>query len=94
MGMSPHTDDCLIEDTSIFHTHLAVADIIYNPWETTLRAKAKPKGDKAFNGYSMLLYQGAEAFRIWTGKEMPITLVKRTLKTIVLFLYICFTETD
>lgn len=80
VGMSPHTDDCLIEDTSIFHTHLAVADIIYNPWETTLLAKAKAEGCKAFNGYSMLLYQGAEAFRIWTGKEMPITLVKEHLK--------------
>ena len=80
VGMSPHTEDCLVEDNSIFHKHLAVADIIYNPWETTLLAKAKAEGCKGFNGYSMLLYQGAEAFRIWTGKEMPITLVKEHLK--------------
>lgn len=80
VGMSPHTEDCLIEDFSIFHKHLAVADIIYNPWETALLAKAKAAGCKAFNGYSMLLYQGAEAFRIWTGKEMPIDLVKEHLK--------------
>lgn len=64
VGMSPHTENCLIEDNSIFHKHLAVADIIYNPWETTLLAKAKAEGCKGFNGYSMLLYQGAEAFRI------------------------------
>ncbi len=80
VGMAPHTDGCLIEDNSIFHKNLAVADIIYNPWETTLLAKAKAKGCKTFNGYSMLLYQGAEAFRIWTGKEMPVKLVKEYLK--------------
>ena len=80
VGMSPHTDGCLIEDTSVFHKHLAVADIIYNPWETVLLSKAKAAGCKAFNGYSMLLYQGAEAFRIWTGKEMPVNLVKEHLK--------------
>ncbi|WP_072449608.1 shikimate dehydrogenase [Blautia sp. Marseille-P3201T] len=80
VGMAPHTEDCIIEDNSIFHKHLAVADIIYNPWETTLLKKAKAEGCKAFNGYSMLLYQGAEAFRIWTGKEIPIELVKEHLK--------------
>lgn len=80
VGMSPHTEDCIIEDNSIFHKHLAVADIIYNPWETILLAKAKAEGCKGFNGYSMLLYQGAEAFRIWTGKEMPVELVKEYLK--------------
>ena len=80
VGMAPHTEDCIIEYNSIFHKHLAVADIIYNPWETTLLKKAKAEGCKAFNGYSMLLYQGAEAFRIWTGKEMPIELVKEHLK--------------
>jgi shikimate dehydrogenase len=34
---------------------------------------------KTFNGMYMLLYQGAEAFKIWTGQEMPIELVKQTL---------------
>ena len=52
VGMAPHTEDCIIEDNSIFHKHLAVADIIYNPWETTLLKKAKAEGCKAFNGYS------------------------------------------
>ena len=46
VGMSPHTENCLIEDNSIFHKHLAVADIIYNPWETTLLAKQKQKAVK------------------------------------------------
>ena len=32
-----------------------------------------------FNGMYMLLYQGAEAFKIWTGQEMPVDLVKKQL---------------
>ena len=28
------------------------------------------------NGMYMLLYQGAEAFRLWTGEEMPVEAVR------------------
>ena len=79
VGMSPHTDGCLIEDTSVFHKHLAVADIIYNPWETVLLSKAKAAAAKPLTVLHAPL-SGAEAFRIWTGKEMPINLVKEHLK--------------
>ncbi|MCR2023710.1 quinate/shikimate dehydrogenase, partial [Blautia pseudococcoides] len=40
---------------------------------------AKEAGCKGFNGYAMLLYQGAEAFRIWTGREMPLEVVREKL---------------
>lgn len=79
VGMSPHVEACILPDESFLHPGLTVGDIIYNPWETRLLEMAKKAGCKAFNGYSMLLYQGAEAFRIWTGKEMPVELVRRTL---------------
>ena len=29
------------------------------------------QGNPAVNGLGMLLYQAAEAFQLWTGKEMP-----------------------
>jgi shikimate dehydrogenase len=35
-------------------------------------------GCKTMNGKYMLLYQGAAAFKLWTGKEMPIDLIKKT----------------
>ena len=38
---------------------------------------AKNQGNPFFNGSYMLLYQGAEAFRLWTGKEMPVEQIKR-----------------
>ena len=76
VGMSPDTDACIIKDTSVFHKDLIVSDVIYNPEETKLLRLAKEAGCPTFNGLYMLLYQGAEAFRLWTGKEMPIPVIK------------------
>ena len=76
VGMAPNTDRCIITDDSIFRSDLVVADIIYNPQETLLLKKAKAHGCPTFNGMYMLLYQGAEAFRLWTGKEMPVEVIK------------------
>lgn len=80
VGMAPDTSACILPDASYLYPGLAVADIIYNPWETRLLAMAKDAGCIAFNGYSMLLFQGAEAFRIWTGQEMPVEQVKAFLQ--------------
>lgn len=76
VGMAPNTDACIIPDATYFHSNLVVADVIYNPRETKLLAMAKEAGCDTFNGMYMLLYQGAEAFRLWTGKDMPVELVK------------------
>ncbi len=80
VGMAPDTEACILPDISWLPSGTAVADIIYNPWETRLLQKARAAGLKAFNGYSMLLYQGAEAFRIWTGQEMPVEEVRKYLQ--------------
>lgn len=50
---------------------LMVADVIYQPFETPFLKWARSQGNHAFNGLGMLLYQAAEAFELWTGKEMP-----------------------
>ena len=79
VGMAPNTDNSLIPDTSFFHPELIVSDVIYNPRKTKLLSMAEASGLATFNGMYMLLYQGAEAFKIWTGQEMPVELVKREL---------------
>ena len=76
VGMAPNTDSSIINDISMFHKDLVVSDIIYNPRETKLMKLAKEAGCSTFNGLYMLLYQGAEAFKIWTGKEMPVEIIK------------------
>ncbi len=72
VGMAPNTESSIIEDSSLLDSHLTVADVIYNPRETRLLAMARERGCRTLNGMYMLLYQGAEAFRLWTGLEMPV----------------------
>lgn len=76
VGMAPDTDNSVINDISMFHKDLIVSDIIYNPRETKLMRLAKEAGCPTFNGLYMLLYQGAEAFKIWTGQDMPVDIIK------------------
>lgn len=76
VGMSPNTDQSILPDTSYLHPELIVSDIIYNPRETKLLTTAKGLGCQTFNGLYMLLYQGAQAFQIWTGKKMPVNKIK------------------
>ncbi len=77
VGMAPFVDRCIIPDASYFHEGLIVSDVIYNPKQTRLLQMAKEAGCPVFNGMYMLLYQGAEAFRLWTGKEMPVEAIKQ-----------------
>lgn len=76
VGMAPNTDRSIITDTSMFHKDLIVSDVIYNPRQTKLLTLAKEAGCSTFNGLYMLLYQGAEAFRLWTGQDMPVAIIK------------------
>ena len=59
---------------------LLVADVIYQPFETPFLKWAKEQGNEAINGLGMLLYQAAEAFEFWTGKEMPTDQIWELLK--------------
>ena len=76
IGMAPHTDACPIPDASFLRPELIVSDIIYNPRQTKLLQMAKETGCPFFNGLYMLLYQGAASFELWTGREMPVELIK------------------
>ncbi len=76
VGMAPRTDACLISDASMLRPNLAVGDVIYNPRETKLLHMARERGCMVFNGLYMLLHQGAEAFRLWTGRDMPVEMIR------------------
>ena len=70
-GMSPLQDVTPVP-AEFLHKDLAVADVVYNPRETLLVQKAKEIGCRAaIGGIGMLLWQGAAAFELFTGKEMP-----------------------
>lgn len=70
-GMSP-LDNIMPVPEECLRPELAVADVVYNPRETLLVRTAKEKGCRAaIGGIGMLLWQGAAAFELFTGKEMP-----------------------
>ena len=70
-GMNP-LQDVIPVPAEFLHKDLAVADVVYNPRETLLVQKAKEAGCRAaIGGIGMLLWQGAAAFELFTGKEMP-----------------------
>lgn len=72
VGMKPLDDQSLVEDVSVFHPDLVVADAVYNPKETKFVQSAKAAGCKvAVGGTGMLMWQGAAAFNLFTGKDMP-----------------------
>ena len=79
VGMNPYEGQSLINDPKFFHSDLIVADVIYKPAKTKLLEIAEASGCKTINGLGMMLYQGAAAFELWTGKEMPVEHIRKLL---------------
>lgn len=72
--------ESIVTDMSAFGPELVVYDVIYNPEETKLMADAKANGCKAvIGGKGMLMWQGAGAFELYTGLEMPVKELKEFL---------------
>lgn len=76
VGMYPHVDHCPVSD-EVFRDGMLVMDIVYNPLETVFLKRARQKGCRTVNGLPMLVHQGAEQFRLWTGREPPIEAMYR-----------------
>lgn len=79
VGFGAQEGHCLIPDSSYLRPELMVADVIYSPPETPLLKMAREAGCRTMNGLGMMLYQGAASFKLWTGKEMPVELVRKVL---------------
>jgi shikimate dehydrogenase len=75
------TEDALPLDEAKFSLRQAraVYDMIYRPAETPLLKVAKAAGCRTANGLGMLLYQGAKALEIWSGKSAPVEIMRRAL---------------
>lgn len=56
-----------------------VYDLVYKPRDTPLVRDARALGLRAESGLGMLLYQGADAFSIWTGRDAPVEAMREVL---------------
>jgi shikimate dehydrogenase len=53
-----------------------VVDLVYHPAETPLLAAARAHGVRTQNGLPMLVHQAALSFRLWTGVEAPVEVMR------------------
>ncbi|MFP4520603.1 MAG: shikimate dehydrogenase [Fibrobacterota bacterium] len=70
IGMYPDTGFSVLDKENIPEGK-TVFDFVYNPRKTELIKGALKKGCRIIEGLSMLIYQGAASFKLWTGKECP-----------------------
>ncbi len=77
VGMYPECDRSIIPHTML-HSNLVVFDVVYNPLSTRLLREAREAGATTLNGLQMLVHQGAQAFRLWTDLEPPISIMYRS----------------
>jgi shikimate dehydrogenase len=56
-----------------------VYDMIYRPASTPLLDQARAAGCRTANGLGMLLYQGAAALELWSGRPAPVEVMSAAL---------------
>ena len=80
VGMYPNINQSLPIKSDMLHKDLIVKDLVYNPLKTRLLIEAEKKGAKTISGFKMLIYQGMESFKIWTGVYPPMDVFENALK--------------
>jgi len=72
-------DTSLLVDVEVLPATALVMDMIFNQPRTPLLQAACEHGCSTLNGLSMLLYQGASAFELWTGQPAPLEAMRKAL---------------
>ena len=75
-GGTPIAPELIAAGTLVF-------DLVANPPETRLLAEARRRGARTVSGLAMLVYQGAESFRLWTGLEPPLDVMREAARSAV-----------
>ncbi len=66
-------------DKDLIQKGQVVLDVVYAPKETKFLKDAKEKGAVVVYGYEMLLYQGVEQFKMYTGLDAPVEEMRKVL---------------
>ena len=78
IGLYPDTNVPNIDSNTLKSTTV-VCDIIPNPLHTRFMAKAQACGCKTLDGFSMLINQAAVSFKLWTGIDAPVEIMKMAM---------------
>ena len=77
LGMFPKIDDMPPVDLTLLPDGALVHDLVYNPIKTKLLLTAEELGHPILPGLPMLLYQGREAYRLFTGELPDLEVMKK-----------------
>jgi shikimate dehydrogenase len=80
IGLYPDVDSMPPVDLRGAQAGMLVCDVVFNPPETRLIGAARQRGLPVLDGLSMLVYQGAIGFELWTGQKAPLTVMKGALR--------------
>ncbi|HET8864891.1 MAG TPA: shikimate dehydrogenase [Gracilimonas sp.] len=80
LGMVPNIDASPVKEDETHTLEGKICyDVVYNPRETKFLKQAKESGGIPIEGLDMLIHQGARSFKLWTGYEFPLGLIKMKL---------------
>lgn len=79
LGMRPLEGETPVP-SRLLRSDLAVFDLVYDPENTRLLTEAREVGAKTIDGISMLVHQGAESFRVWTGRNPPTSVMMQAVR--------------
>ena len=67
-------------DAGSLKPEMVVADVIFNPPQTTFLREATDRGCRTLDGLGMLVNQGVIAFKIWTGEDPDANEMREALE--------------
>jgi shikimate dehydrogenase len=82
IGLYPNVGDAPRIMMATVEPGLLVCDVIPNPPRTAFLTAAAGRGARTLDGLGMLVYQGAIAFKLWTGLEPSIPAMRQALERV------------
>ncbi|HEX8088499.1 MAG TPA: shikimate dehydrogenase [Blastocatellia bacterium] len=76
-GMHGHSEQETPVPRRALRNRLVAYDLIYNPLETRFLKDARGEGCQVISGIEMLIAQAALQFKLWTGEQAPLDLMRR-----------------
>lgn len=82
IGLYPNVDEAPAVAMNSIHPGLLVCDVIPNPPKTAFLRAAEARGARTLDGLGMLVGQGAIAFKMWTGHDAPLNVMRKALEEV------------
>jgi shikimate dehydrogenase len=79
IGLFPNVDEKPDIAYDSITDAMIVCDVIPNPPHTPWLKEAEARGARTLDGLGMLVYQGGIAFKMWTGLDAPLAVMRLAL---------------